>query len=252
MKTMILPLFTILFAVAAQAATPPAQIERQSYDQWLSQIGAPASPYTDYAFRWIDAQKGKGLPNQVNADPEKLYVTVEAPLAEAVRAESAGEVEEATSYGLETYALINAPVDTVLETILFRWGKPVGKTSGITHPIDTVYGFREESLKPEFGPGSYKTTTVKKNGGIAGDMADSFVLLSRGSAKDGYTLIGSFLAPTGETISTSFITVITLKPTADGKTEYRVAGLLNAQSYAFFGVEQGRKNFGFNLQRIRE
>jgi hypothetical protein len=253
MKTMIAFLGSLVLSVAAQAGpTPPVKIDRQSYDQWLIDIGAPASPYTDYTFRWIDEQKQKALPHEVSADPQKLFVAVEAPLAEAIRVEGAGDAEEGTSYGLETYALIDAPVSAVLETVLFRWGKPVGREGGMTRPFDTVYGFREESLSPEWGTGSYKTFTVKKNGGIAGDMNDSFTLLVRGNAKEGYLLVGSFIAPTGETITTSYISAVVLKPTADGKTDYRVAGPQTGQSYAFFGIENGRKNFGFNRDRIRE
>jgi hypothetical protein len=43
-----------------------------------------------------------------------------------------------------------------------------------------------------------------------------------------------------------------LKPMADGRTDYRVAGYHLGQSYAFFGIEYGRKNFGFNRERIRQ
>ena len=254
MRTVFLALSALAFSVVAQAgsAVPPASIERATYSNWLSQIGAPSSPYSNFLFSWLEEQGKTSLPSQVSADPEKLFVAVERPLAEAVRVEAAGDLEEGTSYGLETYAIINAPVSTVLETILFRWGKPVGQAAGATRPYDTVYGFREERANPEWGPGSYRTITSKRNGGIAGDMNDSFSLLVRGNPQEGFVIAGSFIAPTGETITTSFLTFIILRPMADGKTEYRVAGLLTGQNYSFFGLENGRKNFGFNAARIRE
>lgn len=254
MKSLLLALLGSALVSSAVFAgpTPPAKIDRATYPAWLTSIGAPASPYFDYAFRWYETQQRQGLPAQVAADPDKLFVTVDAPLAEAVKVEAAGDVEEGTTYGLETYGIVDAPISTVLETILYRWGKPLGQASGVTHPNDTVFGFREEKLTLEWGPGNFKTYTVKKNGGIANDQNDSFALLLRGDAQNGYVLAGSFLAPIGDTTTQSYITIIMIKPTADGKTDYRVAGMLTGQSYGFFGVDNGRKNFGFNVSRIRD
>ncbi len=240
----------------AAGPTPPAQLEKNSHNQWLEQIGAQGtSPYADFTFGWYQQQKTRSLPDQVHKDADKLYVSVDKPLAEAVKMEKAGEVELGTSYGLETYAIIDAPVQTVMETILFRWGKPIGQSGGITFPYDTVFGFREERAQIEWGPGAYKTFTFKRSGGIAQDMNDVFAMVVRGSPKEGYTLVGSLLEPYGQgttTTSTSYITIIQIRPMSDGKTDYRVAGMLTGQNYSFFGVENGRKNYGFNVQRIRE
>ncbi|GHS90015.1 hypothetical protein FACS189487_11260 [Campylobacterota bacterium] len=247
-------LLSALFAVSAHAGAPsiPPTIDRATFPKFLKSIGAPDSPYFDYVFRWYEVQQKSALPAQVNQDPDKLYVSVTAPLAEAVKVEAAGDAEQGTTYGLETYGILDAPINTVLETFLFRWGKPVGKANGVTHPNDTVFGKREEKLDVEWGPGNFKTYTKKTNGGIANDENDSFALLLRGDATSGYALVGAFIAPIGETTTTSYITIIYIKPTADGKTEYRVAGMLGGQSYAFFGLDNGRKNFGFNVSRIRE
>jgi len=238
--------------VSTAAPTPPAQIDRASYAQWLGSIRAPSTPYFDFAFAWLEAQKNRPLPSAVNADPDKLFVTVDRPLAEAIKVESDGDAEEGSTYGLETYGIVNAPIATVLETILYRWGKPVGQASGVTHPNDTVFGFREEKLTQEWGSGSYKTYTIKTNGGIAKDLDDTFSLLVRGNATDGYVLAGNFLAPNGSTTTTSFITLMTIKPMSDGRTDYRVAGMQTGQNYSFFGLDNGRKNFGFNVSRIRD
>lgn len=239
-------------SMAFAGAMPPAHIDRATYPAWLTAIGAPASPYFDYVFGWYEAQQGAPLPKQVSADPDRLFVTVDAPLAQAVRVEDSGDVEEGTSYGLETYGVIDAPIATVLETMLYRWGKPVGQPSGVTHPNDTVFGFREEKLTQEWGPTSYKTYTTKTNGGIANDLNDIFSLLVRGDEASGYTMAGSFIAPNGSTTTTSSLTIVLLKSTPDGKTDFRVAGMQTGQNYSFFGVGSGRSNFGFNVSRIRE
>ena len=256
MKALILSLISASALVvslnALAAPVPPVDIEKTGYAQWLSQIGAPTTTYLDYAFGWYADQLTKPLPPQASTDPDKLFVTVDKPLAEAIRVESAGDVEEGSTYGLETYAIVDAPVATVLEAILFRWGKPVGHASGVTHPNDTVFGYRQETLTLEWGPDSFKTYTIKKHGGVASDLDDTFSLLLRGNATDGYLLAGSFIAPNGDTTTTSFITIIMIKPTPDGKTDYRVAGMQTGQNYSFFGLDGGRRNFGFNVGRIRD
>jgi hypothetical protein len=258
MKSIFLSAVIASLPVLASAAgpNPPATLEKNSHNAWLAQIGANSvSPYADFAFGWFETQKTRALPAQVNSDPDKLFVSVAGPLAEAVKMEDSGEVSKGTSYGLETYAIVDANVNQVLDTILFRWGKPVGQSGGITYPYDTVFGYREERAQIEWGPGAYKTYTFKRNGGIAKDMNDVFAMIVRGDAQKGYTLVGSFLEPYGHgttTESSTYITIIYIRPTSDGKTDYRVAGMLTGQDYSFFGVENGRKNFGFNSVKIRE
>lgn len=257
MKALILTLaMSLPLAAYAAGPTPPAQLEKSSHNTWLGQIGAQTtSPYADYTFAWFEQQKTRALPPQVSADPDKLFVSVQAPLAEAVKVETAGDAEEGTTYGLETYAIIDASVSQVMETILFRWGKPVGQSGGITFPYDTVFSSREERAQIEWGPGAYKTYTFKRNGGIAKDMNDVFAMVVRGNDTEGYTLVGSLLAPYGNgttTTSTTYITIIHIRPMKDGKTDYRVAGMLTGQNYSFIGLENGRKSFGFNQAKIRE
>lgn len=247
--------FSLLASTAAKAGAPqpPTKIDQASFTQWLGQIGATPSAYIPYAFGWLEAQRTSALPAAVAADPDKILVSVDKPLAEAIRLESAGDVEEGTTFGLESYGILDAPVSTVLEAILFCWGKPVGAPDGVTHPIDAVYGFREEKLTREWGDGTYKTYTAKKNGGIAQDENDTYTLLVRGDAKTGYLVAGAFLGPNGaDTSTTSYITIMTVRPMADGKTDYRVAGMLTGQNYSFLGLDSGRHNYGFNAVRLRE
>lgn len=253
MNSMILSFVTFLAASSAWAATPPAEINRETHSRWISEINAPTSPYENYIYNWLEAQRTKPLPAAVQTDPDKLAVIVDDVLAEAVRVEANGDAEEGTSFGLESYGLVDAPVDMVLETILFRWGKPVGAQSGTTYPFDIVYGYREERLNPEWGPGSYRTVTTKKKGGFALPMNDVFSLLVRGNPTDGYVLAGDFIEPSGETTTTTSVTIIYIRPTADGKTDYRVSGLQTGQSYAHLGpIDKGRRNFGFNAKKIRD
>lgn len=266
---------TMLPSLALAAGpVPPAKLEKNSHNAWLAQLGASASPYADYAFAWLEAQKTRALPAQVMADPDKIFVSTDGPLAATMKLEGdgtranpgTGEVVVGTSAGLETYGLIDADVNQVLETILFRWGKPVGKTSGITFPHDTVFSYREERAAPEWAPNAYKTLTFKRLGGVVNDMNDIFAMVVRGNATEGYTLVGSFLAPYTEggleTTTSTYITMIYIRPVAGGKTDYRVAGILTGQTYYFGGdgtdeknkadLAKARANFGFNAKKIRE
>lgn len=243
-------IFTLLASSMALAAEAPVTIERASYGAWLDATSSARSPFFEKLFDWLDEQSARELPPEVASDPEKLFVAVARPLAETDELEGNGEVEEGVTYGLETYGVINAPVATVLETILFRWGKPVGQAEGETFPVDSVYGFRREKLKA-VAPGTYETETTLTGGGVAKDQNDRSTLLVREDGRGGILLVGQFFGANGRTASTSSMSVMWLRPTADGKTDYRVSGRYTGQSYTTFGKEFGRRNYGFNATRIR-
>lgn len=230
---------------------PPNNTEKTEYTNWLGAIGSAVSPFSDFVFEWYETQKSANLPPEVAQDPEKLFVSVQRPLQETIKLEDAGDIEIGVTYGVETYAILDAPVKTVLEALLFKWGKPVGAREGTTYPSDTVYSYRQESLQERWGSSSYLGTTVKRGGGLAKDQNDLYTLLVRGDETTGYVLIGSFFKPNGSTTTSSSFSITTIKPTADGKTDFRVSGRHMGQNYTFLGVEYGRKNFGFNRDRLR-
>ena len=96
MKLLVLSALTLLGAASASQAgnpTPPEGIDRASHAAWLQTLGGPLSAYDGFIFSWYQEQLTRPLPSQVNTDPDKLYVTVERPLAQAVEKESNGEVE---------------------------------------------------------------------------------------------------------------------------------------------------------------
>lgn len=233
----------------ASSAEAPERIEREAYAAWLESIQSVVSPFRDHLFDWFEGDHERALPPEVFQDPEKLFVTVDRPLQETIELEEFGEIEAGVTYGFETYALIDAPVEMALETLLFKWGKPIGAREGVTYPMDTVYGFREEAMIEKWG--AYQTTTIKTNGGLAKDQRDVYTLLVRGNARDGFVAIGNFLKPHGNTSTTSSMSIMSFRPTADGKTEFRVSARHMGQSYTFFGIEYGRRNFGFNRERVR-
>ncbi|MGZ3710876.1 MAG: hypothetical protein ACXVBE_03930 [Bdellovibrionota bacterium] len=250
----ILCLLASLSAPAFAAdTTPPAAVERTTYLRWLKSIGSTVSPFEQKLFAWYEAQRNLPLPNEVAQDSQHLFVSVAAPLAATIELENGGEIEKGVTYGLETYGALDVNIATALQTILFRWGKPVGATEGVTYPTDTVFSYREEHLAPQWGANTFRTTTKKTGGGVAKDMNDVYSLMVRGDDRAGYTLIGSFLSKDGKnnTQTTSFITIVTLRALPDGRTDYRVAGYHMGQSYAFFGIDFGRKTYGFNVDRIR-
>ncbi len=242
----------LLLATLVQASDAPAVLEREAYRSWLQEIESVESVYLDSLFDWMEEQKISELPAAVDADPEKLFVSVDKPLQDTIEAEANGDIEKGTTYGLETYGKISAPIETVLETILFRWGKPVGQLAGTTYPYDTVFSFRQETLAPFWGPQAYRTETLMRGGGVAKDQSDVNSLVLRGNSEEGYFLAGSFFGAKGRTPTTSAMSIIYLKPGPSGDTEYRVSGRYTGQSYAIFGLEFGRRNYGFNVTKIRQ
>lgn len=250
-KFLLLLALPIFVCASAWAEAVPEKIEQGNYSAWLASIGSARSPYFNQLFAWYEEQKSAPLPSQVAADPDKLFVTVDRPLSETIKAENDNLVEKGITYGLETYGIIDARVETVLETILFRWGKPVGAAKGVTYPVDTVFSFREEKLDDIWGPGSYRSITTLRGGGAAKDQNDISTLLVRGNPQSGYVIFSQYFGPNGRTLSTSSMSIMTIRPMPDGRTEHRVSGRYTGQSYLIFGIDFGRKNYGFNFSRIR-
>jgi len=246
-------LFAILFfSPVAQAAPPPTAVTRAAYVSWLASIDSAASAFTDKIFAWEDEQLRNPIPSQVNADPDKIYIAVARPMAETIALEQAGEIEEGNTIGFEAYAIINAPIATVLEVKLFTWGKPVGKVSGDTYPFDSVFSQKHDQLRVKWGTGNYFLSSDTSGGGIVKNLHDDYTLLVRGSESGGYTLYAGFFGPRENTPTTSHMSIVMLRPLTGGKTEFRQSVRQQGQSYKIFGIDYGRRNFGFNAARVRQ
>lgn len=255
----LLPILSVLalaaFTAAAHADTtinPPAEITRASYLGWLRAINSNVSAFSDDMFDWYEAQLKSPLPAQVATDPDKIYVSVDKALQETIALEQSGDIEEGNTIGFEAYSIIDVPIQVALETKLFNWGKPIGQPSGETFPYDTVFSSVHDALTPRWGTGNYWSTTNQTGGGIVQDLHDDYTILVRGDATHGYTLFNAFFGAEDSSATQAHISIVMLKPTADGKTEYRQNVRQNGQSYKIFGLDYGRKNFGFNVSRDRQ
>lgn len=251
MKHLLLALF-LSFSPIAQAGAPPTTITRAAYLSWLASIDSATSAFADKIFAWQDEQLRNPLPPQVNADPDKIYIAVARPMAETIELEQAGEIEEGNTVGFEAYAIINAPIATVLEAKLFTWGKPIGKASGDTYPFDSVFSQKHDQLSVKWGTGNYFSSSDTSGGGIVKNLHDDYTLLVRGSDADGYTLYAGFFAPRDGSPTTSHVSIVMLRPLPGGKTEFRQSIRQQGQSYKMFGIDYGRRNFGFNAVRVRQ
>lgn len=246
----LMPLCIGLFAFSA-SALPPPHLERESYKEWLEAIGSNVSPFHEHSFDWLEKEEGSPLPGESYSDPKGMHLVVNNALAQTIELEEMGEIEKGITYGFEAYIRVPFGWQAVLESLLFRWGKPVGKSAGFTYPNDTVFGYRKESLTEKWGPGSYQTFTEKKNGGLAKDQNDSFTVLVRPYMTGGAVFVGNFFAPTGNTTTKSSLFIMVIKPVDDSTTAVKIFSRHLGQSYALFGVDFGRKNFGFNVERFR-
>jgi hypothetical protein len=231
---------------------PPAQVTRASYLTWLNAIHSNVSAFHNVMFSWYEEQLRSNLPSQVNADPDKLYVAVDRALRETIELEDSGEIETGNTIGFEAYGILNVPIEIALETKLFNWGKPVGQREGDTYSFDTVFSSRHDWISEKWGAGNYYSGTEQTGGGLVQSLRDDFTLLVRGNATDGYVLFAEFFAPNGETATQAHTSIVMLKPLPNGKTEFRQNARQNGQSYKMFGLEYGRRNFGFNVTRIRQ
>jgi hypothetical protein len=204
-------------------------------------------------FGWYDEQLHDPLPNEVNQDPDKLFVNVQRAIADTDALEGAGDVEQGTTVGFDAYGIVNVPIDKGLETALFYCGKPVGEREGDTYPLDTVFTSSRCTIREKWGAGNYLFSSSQSGEGVIKDLHDDYTVLVRGSAADGYAAFSSFFGPTAgfETATDSHISILLLKASADGgATELRHSLRRTGQSYAFLGIDFGRKNFGFNVSRI--
>lgn len=236
---------------ASEAPLAPAQFDVASYRAWLEALRTPVSPFFDFMFAWNKEQDSKPLPAAVQTDPDHLVVSVDRPLQETISLEDSGDIPESVTVGLESYGILDAPISQALETVLFRSGKPVGAAGGTTYPVDSLFGLRMESLTERWGPASYYVVNHKTNGGLIDDQNDSYSMLVRPLPGNGFLVLSSFLAPSGSTDTQTSLTIVRLLPLAGGKTDYRISSRNMGQSYGMFGKEIGRRNFGFNLSRIR-
>jgi hypothetical protein len=244
-----------LFSLALNAQAepqPPLSLELESYRAWLEKSESSVSPFLPNLFSWNMEQESLPLPEAVANDPKRVIVTVQRPLAETDQLEASGEIEEARTIGFETYGEIDASVELVLETLLFRSGKPVGLREGTTYPIDSIFGSRRETIRERWGASNYFITNQKTGGGFVRDQNDSYSTLVRGNAQEGFVILSSFFAPIGPTETQSALTFVRLRPLPGGKTDYRTSARFVGQSYGMFGKNAGRASFGFNATRIRQ
>jgi hypothetical protein len=245
-------LLFLSFHSPAQANTsinPPEDLTSISYPGWLRAINSNVSAFADNAFAWYEAQKKSPLPSQVYADPDSIYVDVDRALQETIALEQSGDIEEGNTIGFDAYALINAPIQVVLETKLFNWGKPVGQPQGETYPYDSVFSLVHDVSTLRWGANNFWVTTSQTGGGVAQDLHDDYTILVRGNSTRGYSVFASYFGPEGDTATQAHISIVILTPTANGKTEYRQCVRQNGQSYKIFGIDIGRKSFGFNAAR---
>jgi hypothetical protein len=230
---------------------PPAQLTRESLRTWLAKLHDP-SPFYDAIFDWYDEQLTIPRPSQVDTDPDKLFVRVDRAMAQAIKVEDAGDAEEGTTVGFEAYCRVDVPIAIALETMLFFCGKPVGKDQGDTYPFDTVFSQSHCTLEKRWGDGNYVWRTAQIGGGAVQDVRDENVVLLRGNAADGFVLFTSFTGPAGDTTTTTQCMIGMLRSLSANSTEYRQYLQRNGQSYKIFGLDFGRKTYGFNAARVRQ
>lgn len=239
----------------------PEEISFDAYLEWAQPILNPApgvdvtSAFMPYVFEWYENEKNRGLPPEVSADADKIFVNVERPLAETVELEEAGEIEEGTTVGAEVYAEMEGTPKELLEAMLFRWGKPAGKEEGFTYPSGGPFARRIDYFAPvaDWGPNVFASLSLRRDGGIVKDIADRYLVLVRGDETRGYDVLMQFLKPAGKTSTTRVFAITIIRPLGNGKSSYKISTRYQGQSYKVLGnVSVGRANIGFNVDKVRD
>lgn len=156
--------------------------------------------------------------------------------------------------GAEVYAELQGTTDLALEAMLYRWGKPIGKTDGFTYPPGGPFARRIEYFAPnaDWGSMAYASLSLRRDGGIVKDLADRYMMLVRGDSQRGYDVLMQYIGAGGTTPTTKVFAMAIIRPVADGKVSYKISTRFQGQSYKVLGnVSIGRKNIGFNPDKVR-
>lgn len=274
MKTKMMVIAALLLTQVAIAGNPaldnvltgrqnpaPVELSLASFKAWVTPIVVKGdddyySAFTEKVFAWYEREKDRALPPEVSSDREKIYTDVEGPKRQTIEMEEAGEIEEGNTVGAEVYSEMQGTVGQVLEAMLYRWGKPVGKWEGSTNPQDSQFAKRADYFapNPEWAAGGFATLTQRQNGGIAKDLFDRYIVLVRGDERKGYDVIMQYLKPeNARTSSKKSFAIAIIRPIDANRTSYKISTRYQGQSYSFLGnVSVGRNNIGFNAQRVRQ
>lgn len=237
----------------------PAELSKDAYVRWAepllkAQGTDRLSPFTNIIFAWYEANKGNSLPGEVAKDPQRIFADVETAKRETIALEEAGEIEKYVAAGANVYAEIPGTVDQVLESTLYLWGKPIGKTEGKTKPgAQPTHSKRADYLEPnaKWGPGAFANLEIRKSGGIVKDLSDHYILLVRGDATKGYDVLMQFAAPQGKTETQQVLAIAVIRPLGNGKVAHKIASRYIGQSYGLLGPI-GREQMGFNQAKVKQ
>ncbi len=240
------------------ARLAPAELSEDAYRRWaeplLNATGTDrTSPFTAKIFAWYEANKNTGLPAEVAKDPQKIYADVATAKAETIKLETDGEINKYIAAGANVYAEMEGTTDQALETTLFLWGKPVGKSEGRTKPeASPTHSKRVDYLEPneKFGPGAFANLEIRRNGGIVRDLSDHYLILVRGNSVKGYDVLMQFVAPEGKTETTAVLAIAIIRPLPNGKVAHKIASRYMGQSYGILGPI-GRDAMGFNQTKVK-
>ncbi|NUM87700.1 MAG: hypothetical protein HUU37_00710 [Bdellovibrionales bacterium] len=244
----------------AKALPAPEAVEAASFTAWLGQysaaIGADeaVSAFTESVFAWYENEKGRDLPAQAYHNRDHIHVDVNTAKAKTLELERAGDIEELTTVGADIYAEMDGAPEQVLETMLFRWGKPVSMKEGKTYPAPSPFGKRVEYYAPmaELGPNAFVNMTMRHNGGIVQNLEDRYLMLIYPASQGGWDLVMQYVRPAGKTATTRSLAIAMIRPGKGGKTAFKMAMRYQGQNYGALGGLIGRSQFGFNEGKVRD
>lgn len=246
----------------------PAEIGSEDFVDWMyeNMPEQALSPYIDDLNEWLEENRTSDLPKEVYADKNKIHVDVSRAIAVTDELEDSNDIPLGRAMGSDIYAEIDADVETVLQAWKFKYGlPPQASESGTTYPHDDLFNkIRRESFLPlkRFGAGVYLNIMERDSHTVVKAVNNLNMVVIRGDAAQGYTIMFHFIMPFAETTTSSSMSYILMKPLPGGKTAYKIATRHIGQNYWFSSVvgnlgwqyvkKKLRDNFGFKVSSIYE
>jgi hypothetical protein len=215
-------------------------------------------------------------------DDYAIYIDVETALNNMLDIEEQNsDLPKKSTVGFDGYSIIDASVESVFSAFMFRNGLParageLNLPNTATFPVDDLFSYRRETSQVTtaiWGANSYFNKSLKQRplgrlgASFIEPLSDSYVVLVRGNAREGYDILFQFLGKScfpdeGQNIAQcrtptkSNFSILILRPVGEKKTSFRMSGRYMGQSYKIIDdtaglvSQTGTSTIGFSREKF--
>lgn len=200
-----------------------------------------------------------------------IYVDIEQAYKDIKRVERETDLPKDASVGFDEYTIIDASLEAVLGAYQFRNGIPISLEARTaaresTYPLDSLYEYRRETsqdMSKQWGPGAFLNFSLKQrsNKSFVNGLSDSYAVIVRGNAKEGYDILFQFLGkacfPEEEQIiddciteTKSNFTIVMIRPIDEKRTVFKMSGRYMGQTYTSLRKPNAFYSIGLGVDRF--